>query len=89
MEVKHLIVPGFVGSTTIKYVVTRGFSIGEAVAEVVETRTVSHTAQRDVSADLTLDASTFRQESKYWPQDKDKSKFKYSSKRKYGSKYKQ
>ena len=88
MAVKHLIVPGFVGSTTIKYVVTRGFSIGEAVADV-ETRAVSYTAQREVSADLTLDASTFRQESKYWPKGKNKSKFKYSSKRKYGSKYKQ
>jgi len=84
MAVKHLIVPGFVGTTTIKYVVTRGLSVGVAVS----TRTVSHTAQRDVSADLTLNASTFRQESKYWPK-KNKSKFKYSSKRKYGSKYKQ
>jgi hypothetical protein len=84
MAVKHLIVPGFVGSTTIKYVVTRGFSIAD-----VETRAVSHTAQREVSADLTLDASTFRQESRYWPKGKNKSKFKYSSKRKYGSKYKQ
>ena len=89
MAVKHLIVPGFVGSTTIKYVVTRGFSIGEAAAEVVETRAVAYTAQRSVSADLTLDASTFRQESKYRPKSKYKSKFKYSSKRKYGSKYKQ
>ena len=88
MAVKHLIVPGFIGSTTIKYVVTRGFSIGEAVADV-ETRAVAYTAQRSVSADLTLDASTFRQESKYRPKSKYKSKFKYSSKRKYGSKYKQ
>mgnify|MGYP005818970223 CR=1 FL=1 len=88
MAVKHLIVPGFVGSTTIKYVVTRGFSIGEA-AEVVETRAVSHTAQRAVSTDLALEANTFRQESRYWPKGKGKSKFKYSSKRKYGSKYKQ
>lgn len=88
MAVKHLIVPGFVGSTTIKYVVTRGFSTGEAVPDV-PARAVSHTAQRDVSGDLALDANTFRQESRYWPKGKNKSKFKYSSKRKYGSKYKQ
>jgi len=87
MAIRHLIVPGFVGSTTVKYVVTRGFSIGEAVPDTPASRTVAHTAQRDVSADLSLDASTFRQESKYRAQEKDRSAFKYSSKRKYGSKY--
>jgi hypothetical protein len=84
MAIKHLIVPGFIGTTTIKYVVTRGLS---AVA-ATSSRALVHAVQRDVFSDLSLDASTFRQESKYWPQDKDKSSFKYSSKRKYGSKYK-
>ncbi len=32
MAIKDIIVPGFVGTSTIKWIVTRGFSIGAAPA---------------------------------------------------------
>ncbi len=39
MAIKDIIVPGFVGTSTIKWIVTRGFSIGAVVVTPVVTVT--------------------------------------------------
>lgn len=52
-----------------------------------DTRTLTYSPARSGAAsDSHISANSFRKERKYWSQEKDKSKFKYSSKRKYGSK---